>query len=159
MEISTRHHLRSDEVSALEERLGTLFGVELAGERYEAVEFADEPYRLVLVDGEPWILDLEDGAVLTVAGANALEPTRRVVTVDEGAIPFVSDGADVMRPGIVAADDAIAPEEPVVIAEEAHGKVLAVGRARTSGVEMVGDQGKVVDTIHHVGDEIFGFSP
>jgi len=47
----------------------------------------------------------------------------------------------------------------VVIAEETHGKVLAVGRARVPGSEMLGDSGKVVDSIHHVGDELYQFSP
>lgn len=159
MEISTRHHLRSDEVAALEDRLGDLFGVALDGDQYEAVEFADEEFRLVLVDGEPWVLELPEGPVLTVHGANALAPTDRVITVDQGAVAFVSDGADIMRPGIVDADETIGPDDPVLVAEEAHGKVLAVGRARTDGADMLGDQGKVVDAIHHVGDDIYAFTP
>ncbi|MFB6189834.1 MAG: PUA domain-containing protein, partial [Halapricum sp.] len=45
----------------------------------------------------------------------------------------------------------------VAIAEETHGKILAIGRARVDGSEMVGDEGKVVDSIHHVGDELYEF--
>lgn len=159
MESSTRHHLRQDEVAALQERLAELFGVTVEDEWFEAVAFADEEFRLVLVDDEPWILDLPDGAVLTVHGANALAPTTHRVTVDQGAVPFVSDGADIMRPGIVEADEGIEPSDPVLIREEAHGKMLAVGVARTAGTEMLGEQGKVIDTIHHVGDEIYAFTP
>ncbi len=159
MEIAARHHLRSDAVRALRERLAELFGVSLDAETYEAVEFADEEFDLILLDGEPWVLDLPAGAVLTVHGANNTEPTDRIVTVDAGAVAFVSDGADVMRPGIVEADPAIASGDPVLIAEETHGKKLAVGRALTDGAEMLGDQGKVVESIHHVGDDIYSFSP
>jgi predicted ribosome-associated RNA-binding protein Tma20 len=46
----------------------------------------------------------------------------------------------------------------VVVAEETHGKVLAVGRALTDGADMVGDSGKVVESLHHVGDELYGFT-
>jgi PUA domain protein len=63
-----------------------------------------------------------------------------------------------MRPGIVEADDAIEPGDLVCIAEETHGKVLAVGRADVAGEEMTGDSGKVVESLHHVGDELYEFS-
>jgi PUA domain protein len=63
-----------------------------------------------------------------------------------------------MRPGITEADDDIAAGDLVVVAEETHGKVLAVGRALVDGNEMVGDSGKVVESVHHVGDELFEFS-
>ena len=158
MEITSRHHLRSDDVRRLREAIADRFGVEFEGEQFEAIEFADRPFRLVLVDGIPMVLDGENGPMLTVRGANAVEPRRAVVTVDAGAVPFVSDGADVMRPGIVDADDGIATGDPVLIAEETHGKVLAIGRAQTAGPDMVGDHGKVIESIHHVGDELYNVS-
>ena len=159
MDISSRHHLRQDRIRDLNERFSRLFGVEVAGDQFEAVEFADQSFRIILVDGEPWVIELPEGTVPTVHGANALQPAQRVVTVDQGAIPFVSDGADVMRPGIVDADEAISVDDPVVIAEETHGKILAIGIAKTDGADMMGDQGKVVETIHYVGDDIYGFRP
>ena len=123
-------------------------------------------WKVVLVDGEPavfYVPDDEspgdtDDPFLTVRGANEHPPAENVVTVDSGAISFVSDGADVMRPGIVEADDSIEAGDLVVISEENHGKVLAVGRARVEGTGMLGDEGKVVDTIHHVGDDLYEFS-
>ena len=104
-------------------------------------------------------VESDDGVdpFLTVRGANEYPPEQNVVTVDAGAISFVSDGADVMRPGIVEADEQIQAGELVVIEEETHGKALAIGRARVAGEEMLGVQGKVVDTIHHVGDDLYEF--
>jgi PUA domain protein len=159
MEISSRHHLRSDAVRDLEEALAAEFGVELDAEGYERVEIADEETDLVLVGGDPIAMYLDTGPVPTVRGANASDPTRRIVTVDSGAVSFVSDGADVMRPGITETTDDIEPGDPVLVAEEAHGKVLAVGRARVGSEEMTGTSGKVVDSIHHVGDELYAFTP
>ena len=159
MEISARHHLRSDAVTAVKEVLEESFGVAPRGDTFEEITFTDRDEEIILVDGEPAVVRLSSGPIYTVQGANAVEPTSGVVTVDAGAVGFVSNGADVMRPGIVDADTAIEPEDPVIIVEETHGKALAVGIARVSGEEMLGEQGKVIDSVHHVGDEIFTFSP
>lgn len=159
MEISSRHHLRSDAIRELEATLATEFGVELDADRYERVEVVDEETDLVLAEGDPVAVYLEDGPAPTVRGANASDPSKRIVTVDAGAVSFVSDGADVMRPGITEATDDIESGDLVLVVEETHGKVLAVGRARVSGDELLGDSGKVVDSIHHVGDELYEFSP
>lgn len=157
MQVKSRHHLRSDEVREIEDALATTLGVDLDADTYELVELEDSKFDVVLVDGEQHVLYVDDEPFLTVAGANAHPPQDRVVTVDAGAVSFVSDGADVMRPGIVEADDAISAGDLVVIAEETHGKVLAVGRAKVAGDDMVGDSGKVVESLHHVGDELYEF--
>jgi PUA-domain protein len=158
MNVKSRHHLRADAIADIEAALAEQLGVELDAENFERVEFEDSDWEVVLVDDEPRVLFIEDDPFLTVQGLNAHPPEHHVVTVDAGAVSFVSDGADVMRPGIVEADDAIAADDLVAINEESHGKFLAVGRARTDGTEMVGEEGKVVDSIHHVGDDLFAFT-
>ncbi|MFC7097837.1 RNA-binding protein [Halobaculum marinum] len=163
MQVKSRHHLRSDAVSEIREALADRLGVDLDGDSFELVELTDSPFDLVLVDGDPDVLyyesdDAEREPFVTVSGANAHPPERGVVTVDAGAVSFVSDGADVMRPGITEADDSIAEGDLVAIAEETHGKVLGIGRALVDGSEMVGDSGKVVKSLHHVGDDLFEFS-
>ena len=158
MQVKSRHHLRSDEVREIEDALADRLAVDLDADTYELVELEDSEFDVVLVDGEQHVLYVDDEPFLTVEGANAHPPQDRVVTVDAGAVSFVSDGADVMRPGIVEADDSISAGDLVVIAEETHGKVLAVGRAKTTGDDMVGDSGKVVESLHHVGDELFEFT-
>lgn len=157
MRVTSRHHLRSDEIRDLEDRIGEALGVDPDGDTYEFVELEGSAFDLVLVDGEPAVCYVDGEPFLTVRGANRYPPERRVVTVDEGAVSFVSDGADVMRPGIVAADGAIAAGDLVVVAEQTHGKALAIGRARVPGEEMVGDEGRVVESVHHVGDDLYGF--
>ena len=158
MQVKSRHHLRSDEVRELETSLADGLGVELAADSFELVELTDSAFDLVLVDGDPIAFYVDDEPFLTVRGANEHPPDHHVVTVDAGAISFVSDGADVMRPGITEADPDIEAGDMVAIAEETHGKVLAVGRAKVAGSDMVGDSGKVVESIHHVGDDLYNFS-
>jgi len=164
MNVKSRHHLRADEIDAIRDALDEQLGVEIDAESFERVEFDDSDWDVVLVAGEPQVLyvdredDEESDPFLTVQGLNAYPPEKRVVTVDAGAVSFVSDGADVMRPGIVEADPRIEPGDLVAINEESHGKFLAVGRAQTDGDDMVGSSGKVVSSIHHVGDDLFEFT-
>jgi len=144
-------------VREVEDAVAGALGVDLDGDTYELVEIEDSEFDVVLVDGEPDVLYVDDEPFLTVSGANEHPPATRVVTVDAGAISFVSNGADVMRPGIVDADDAIDDGDLVAIAEESHGKVLAIGRALVDGDDMVGSEGKVVESVHHVGDDLYEF--
>jgi len=158
MEVKSRHHLRSDEVDTITTALSENLGVELDADSFEKVEFDDSDWDVVLVDGDPFVLYLNGEPFLTVQGANQYPPEKHIVTVDAGAVSFVSDGADIMRPGITEADDDISEGDLVVINEESHGKFLAVGRAQTDGDDMVGNSGKVVKSLHHVGDDLFEFS-
>ena len=158
MDVKSRHHLRSDEVETIRSTLADDLGVTLEADSFEKVEFADSDWDVVLVDGDPLVFYVDGEPFLTVQGANEYPPEKHVVTVDAGAISFVSDGADIMRPGITDADDEISEGALVAINEETHGKFLAVGRAMASGDDMVGDSGKVVKSVHHVGDDLFEFS-
>jgi PUA domain protein len=158
MDVKSRHHLRADAIDEITTALADQLGVEMDADTFETIDFEDADWEVVLVDGAPLVLYVDEEPFLTVKGANEYPPERNVVTVDAGAISFVSDGADVMRPGITEADDSIAAGDLVVIEEETHGKALAVGRAKTDGSDMVGDSGKVVESVHHVGDELFEFA-
>ena len=158
MQVKSRHHLRSDEIRDLRETIEAHTGVDLDGDTFEKVDLAESVFDVVLVDGSPVVMYVDGEPSLTVTGANAHPPTEHVVTVDAGAVSFVYGGADVMRPGIVDADEDIDEGDLVSIAEETHGKVLAIGRALVPGSEMLGDSGKVVESVHHVGDDLFELS-
>jgi PUA domain protein len=158
MKVKSRHHLRSDEIAEIREAVADLLGVDLDGDAFEFVDLADSRFDLVLVDGDPLVFYVDDEPFVTVRGANEFPPERGVVTVDAGAVSFVSNGADIMRPGIVEADESISAGDLVVVVEETHGKALAIGRALEAGADLTGDSGKVVESVHYVGDELYNFS-
>jgi len=82
-------------------------------------------------------------------------PERRVV-VDAGAIPYVVNGADIMRPGIVSISDDVKAQGPVQIVDERHGKPLAIGIALLDAPDMRASRsGKMCKNLHHVSDEIW----
>ena len=80
------------------------------------------------------------------------------VTVDMGAVKFVVNGADIMRPGIVDIGTFDSGEFIVII--DVNNKMpLAVGIANMDSSEMESvSSGKVVKNIHYVGDEIWKFA-
>lgn len=75
-------------------------------------------------------------------------------TVDQGAIKFILNGADVMRPGIRRLDDWGEAGMLVVVQEEAKGRAIAVGRSNLSGQEAQAmTRGSCLKNLHHVGDK------
>jgi PUA-domain protein len=155
MKIKSRNVLRKTDQKALVNDIVEAFGdaSAFADKKLEYVE--TDKGELIFVEGEPLLFKFEGKIFPTVKGALKLNPQRRKVVVDPGAVKFLINGADVMSPGIVAADPYIKEGDLVIIAEEAHGKALAIGRALVPGRDMVGGKGKAVKSIHYVGDEIW----
>lgn len=74
-------------------------------------------------------------------------------TVDAGAIKFVCNGANVMRPGIKKFSE-FKKDDIICVVEEAHNKFLAVGKALVSSEEMSSiTKGEVVKNLHYVSDK------
>jgi PUA-domain protein len=77
------------------------------------------------------------------------------VIVDMGAVKFIVNGADVMRPGIVEISD-FEKDSFVVVKDVNNKKPLIVGVALLSSDEMKEtSSGCVVKNIHYVGDDIW----
>lgn len=76
--------------------------------------------------------------------------------VDEGAIRFLLNGADVMRPGIRKLDDWGAAGKTVVVKEEKKGRAIAVGTSMVSSAEAQAmAKGGCIRNLHHVGDRFW----
>ena len=76
--------------------------------------------------------------------------------VDEGAIRFLLNGADVMRPGVRSFDDWGPAGTMVVVREEKKGRAIAVGTTVVSSSEARGmTKGGCVKNLHHVGDRFW----
>lgn len=74
--------------------------------------------------------------------------------VDEGAIKFLLNGADVMRPGIRKFDDWGEAGRMVVVKEEGKGRAIAMGRSEVASSEARSmTKGSCIKNLHHVGDK------
>ncbi len=159
--IKKRHLLKKrdhrEEVERIEERLGILVGLG-EDDRFEEGILDDGTRILILGDD---ILFFEKDKRLFPTVHALLKDMVKIpeVTVDMGAVRFVINGADIMRPGITKIDDGIEKDSVVGVIEERHGKALAVGVAQLDSQNMrAADTGKVILNVHHVNDELWDFS-
>ncbi len=156
IKVKKRNFLKKKKIKQIKNDLGEYGGLLENKKNVEILEA--EPNSFILVDGEPYIIIIDDKAFPTLKAALDNEIDGKSVTGDMGAVRFVTNGADIMSPGIVAADDGISPGDIVLIVDETHNKPLAIGISLITGEEMVeNDSGKAIETKHYVGDEIWNF--
>ena len=80
------------------------------------------------------------------------------IVVDKGAIRFVTNAADVMRPGITFIEPSIKKGDIVVIVDENHDRALAIGKALLNADQMQETKtGKVVKNLHTIQDDVWKF--
>ncbi len=123
----------------------------------DLVQITDD--KIMLVNKEPSFF-LHDKQWAPTLKLILKKPFLKTVTVDMGAVKFVANGADIMRPGIVETDAGISAGDFIVVQDVNNKKPLAVGVALFSSSEIDSyKKGRVVKTIHYVGDDIWKFSP
>lgn len=109
--------------------------------------------NLVLVDKTPYFFLHEKRLIPTLALKNL--SNWPVIILDEGAAKFIIKGADVMRPGIIHIDQ-FGQEDILFIKESTGTSVIAVGKALFDSKTIQSmDKGKVILTLHYVGDELW----
>jgi PUA-domain protein len=159
--IKKRHLLKKreqrDEITRIEKEIGSPI------ERLDAKTqleggLLDDGSRILLLDGE--IIFFEHEGRMFPALRALLDGLIDVpkVTVDMGAVRFVVNGADIMRPGITEIDNRVKENGIVVIVDENHGKPLAVGVSKMSAEPLrAASHGKVIRSIHHINDDLWIF--
>jgi len=147
-----RYMLRKKEAKAIARNIAETTGVELKGD----MERAEIDGKVViLVEGEPMIIEYEGRYYLSVYALLKYRPSKGKVVVDEGAMPHIINGADVMRPGIIYADEDIKKGDFVYVVVEKKETPLAVGIALVDGKDMKGGKGEAVKNVHHLKDKIW----
>lgn len=150
-----RHSLKRKDARRIAEKLHDMLGCKVEKEM-ETAEYKD--WKMLFINGKIYGFFINDIPFLNVEGLKVFKAERRKVVVDDGAIKFILNGADVMAPGIVNADENIKKKDVVWVSDE-RGLPLAVGIALMDGAEMVNaGKGKAVKNIHHIGDEIWKLS-
>lgn len=147
-----RKQLRKKEIRGLNLELNQRYGLDNFLSKKGKVEWDN---NLLFVDEEATFFYHENKLVPTLRLVLKENVLKKII-VDTGAVKFVASGADVMRPGVVSADDGIKQDDIVAVVEQAHGKALAIGKALYNSEELMKlASGKVVKTIHFIGDEVW----
>ncbi|HHN81213.1 MAG TPA: RNA-binding protein [Methanomicrobia archaeon] len=160
LEIKRRHDMSKSDVKKLFNSLDTAYDeipVPPEKGRYMLCE-TDTDVSVVTFEGTPSFLLWKDQVIPSLhlfLDLDVRTLANRVI-VDMGAISFVTNGADIMRPGIVDVSASITENMFVIVGDERHGKPLAIGIALYDGETIAAmSEGKAVKNVHYVGDPIW----
>ncbi|MEM3422620.1 MAG: RNA-binding protein [Candidatus Bilamarchaeaceae archaeon] len=147
--------LSKSDIKEINERIPFAYQLPVKS-RVEMVTTEDR--NIILLESKPVLFEYQNKIFPTLFLLTENNTLLKRITVDKGAIKFVANGADIMRPGVVFFDENIKEGDGVAVIEETYGKVLAVGLALFSTEEMRSlDKGKVVLNLHYVGDRIWNY--
>ena len=154
--IRKRKRLRNKDAKALADEIEAVLGVPVFGEGEPIDRAESTDFDLLFVGNSILGMVYEGKAFLTVRGIIKYKPARKYVTVDMGAVPFITNGADCMGPGIVECDPEIAEGDCVWIRDSKNKMPLAIGVALRSGAELAAKKpGKAVKSLAYVGDKLW----
>ena len=166
MKIHQRHNLKSKDVKILIKKLTESFGkqnISTIIEKKSRVEWIklDNREELISVNGTLcfWLNDKQYLPLMSMLINKEIKFEMPSILVDAGAIPYVTKGADVMRPGITKIDSNILKDDIIIIRDFKHKRALAVGMAKFNADEMESmNKGKVIQNLHTISDDIWKFS-
>ncbi|MEM2211192.1 MAG: PUA domain-containing protein [Nitrososphaerales archaeon] len=114
----------------------------------------DEKRRLIIFN-DLIVVDFMGRIIPFLGSGKILDLFPRVV-VDQGAIPFLCNGADVMRPGIIEFIGEFKKDDIIVVREVKYQKYIVVGLALCNSDEAkIMVKGAVVKNLHYVGDKVW----
>lgn len=156
--LRNRHRLKQKDIKLFINRLKDKFDEDFI-DINSSVEIGNfDEFDLIVINNEINFMLIAGKIFFTLNGINKYKPKRYFIEVDMGAVGFVTNGADIMAPGIVDADINIKQNDYVWIRDETHQKPLAIGKALMSGEEIIKTKkGKAVKNIHFVGDPLWNF--
>jgi PUA domain protein len=123
-----RYFLKEKESRELLERASRRFKVSLKqilGKKTSIETIETELGRIHLMNGKPVLFVAESSVYPTLVSKELFEMLPKII-VDMGAVPFVCKGANIMAPGIRRFEGSFAEGDIVFVADEKHGKPLAL---------------------------------
>ncbi len=110
-------------------------------------------YLVIYVNDRPVLAKIGEDVIPIICGQRI---EYKGVVVDEGAVKHITNGADVMRPGIVEVRGDFEKGDVILVYSVKLPFPIAVGKALFSSQEIKEmEKGKVVKTLHHLGDNLF----
>jgi PUA domain protein len=157
MDIVKRHALRKSDLRKIKESLHTILGDQvdnLFGKNVEYIE--TDKYELYAENKVVLAFKIKEVVLPSLRALNNNLVKLPTVTVDMGAVPYVTNGADIMAPGITELTPGLAAGTFITIIDERHGKSLAVGMLLKNSDEILATKkGKVIKNLHYVNDDIW----
>ena len=154
--IKKRHAIKKSQLTSLMKKLGESIGEDAALYNAPMIEIAEtaSKFNIYIIDKKPLVMEQEEWAFPTLRGAVLRPFSGRRIAVDMGAVPYMINGADVMRPGIVSVTDDVRAGLPALVVDESHDKPLAVVIPLYDAAGIIAlEKGRAAKNLHYSGDE------
>ncbi len=154
--------LSGKEKKALQERVDYFLpdASSILSKKSDTKEYELAEGKVLTFEDRPILIEVKGHLLPALHAFKHHKITLPVVKVDQGAIRFVTNGADIMRPGITYIDPSVTENSPVVILEDTKDTPLAVGISKYDAVDMKAmETGKVIKVLHYLTDKFWTFSP
>jgi PUA domain protein len=163
MNIKQRHFIQKSQIRELQDDLLKQYDEKFVAQifpkkaRIELIQ-TDAGDTLYAVNNVLKLWKSKDGYIPVLKLLLNKQVDLKKIVVDKGAIRFVTNAADVMRPGITHIEPSIKKGNIVVIVDENHDRALAIGKAMFDAKEMEDkNSGKVVKNLHTIQDNVWKF--
>ena len=163
MKIKQRHFIRKSELRPLKDEILKQYDQKFVDQIFpkksnvEIIQ-TEAGDTLYAINNVLKLFKSEDGYIPVLTLLLNKQVDLKTIVVDFGAIRYVANGADIMRPGITKIDPSIKKGDIVAIIEETKNRALAIGKAMFDAPEMeVKSSGKVVKNLHTIQDSIWEF--
>ncbi len=157
-EIKRRHFLREKEATPLLNDFSKKLNIDLKQLFKDTIQIEEadsETAKIYFINNKPLLAIYNNILVPTLVSNEILDALPRII-VNMGAVPHLANGADLMAPGVVRIEKEYGKGEYVVVADERHGKPLAVATAlEDSKTARSMTRGKIATNIHYVGDKLW----
>jgi PUA domain protein len=145
------HNISKSDISEVIDKMTKQWRIELPKAKTLVLHELDDSTSMITGDN---ITAIRIGEIYLpfLSETGLLEKFPKAV-VDSGAIKFVCNGANVMRPGIKKFTE-FQKDDIICVVEEVHNKFLAIGKALVSSEEMANiSKGEVVKNLHYISDK------
>jgi len=153
---SRRHFLKRKQLKQINNDLTVYYQYDFHLTEAQVEHASSKEGDILILDKVPTFFSVKGNFYLTLKGHSRYAVITKYVTVDMGAIPFLVNGADVMAPGILDADISIREGDIIWVRDEKNLKPILVGQSSECGERLISlSRGKVVKTLHFVGDDLW----
>ena len=163
MKIKQRHFIRKSELKPLKDEILKHYDQKFVDQIFptksnvEVIE-TEAGDTLFAINNVLKLWKSKDGYIPVLTLLLNKQVDLKTIVVDFGAVRYVANGADIMRPGITKIDPLIKKGDIVRIIEETKSRALAVGKALFDAPEMEAkSSGKVIKNLHTIQDSVWEF--
>lgn len=163
MKIKQRHFIKSSEIKILKDEILKQYDqkfIEKIFPKKARVELilTDHGDSLYAINNVLTLWKSDEGYIPVLTLLLNRQVEMKKVVVDQGAIKFIANSADVMIQGVTHIDPSIKKGDIVVIVDENHDRALAIGKAMLNADQMQETKtGKVVKNLHTIQDNVWKF--